>query len=111
MTEHCESCHVGMPLLSEKNIAAELKKISGWLFDPEKKIISKTFQFKGYYQAIAFVNAVAWIAHQEKHHPDLQVSYNTVVVCYQTHEAGGVTKNDLICAKLVNALFVPPANS
>ncbi|OGT45353.1 MAG: hypothetical protein A3E82_06500 [Gammaproteobacteria bacterium RIFCSPHIGHO2_12_FULL_38_11] len=104
MTEHCESCHIGMPLLSDAQLNAELKKLTDWSHNAEKKRIEKTFIFKGYYQVMAFVNAVAWIAHQEKHHPDLQVSYNQVIVQYQTHEAGGVSKNDLICARMVEAL-------
>ena len=105
MSEHCESCHIGMPLLSDSEINAQLKSLANWLYYPDKKIIEKTFHFKGYYQVMAFVNAVAWIAHQEKHHPDLQVSYNRVIVQYQTHEASGVTKNDLICARMVEALI------
>ena len=107
MSEHCESCHIGMPLLSADNLADQLKKLPDWTFDPDKKIIQKVFQFKGYYQVMAFVNAIAWMAHQEKHHPDLMVSYNRVTVQYQTHEAGGITKNDLICARLVEALITP----
>ena len=105
MTEHCESCHFGMPLLSDSDIASQLNALPNWIFQSEKKLIEKTFQFKGYYQVMAFVNAVAWIAHQEKHHPDLAVSYNRVTVQYQTHEAGGVTKNDMICARMVEALI------
>src|SRR3990167_2080753 len=105
MSEHCESCHIGMPLLSAENITEQLKKLSEWHFNTEKNLIEKTFQFKGYYQVMAFVNAIAWMAHQEKHHPDLIVSNNRVIVQYQTHEAGGVTKNDLICARLVEALI------
>ncbi|MCX7126169.1 MAG: 4a-hydroxytetrahydrobiopterin dehydratase [Gammaproteobacteria bacterium] len=105
MTEHCESCHIGMPLLSDTEVNAQLKTLTDWSHNSEKKLIEKTFNFKGYYQVMAFVNAVAWIAHQEKHHPDLQVNYNRVIVQYQTHEAGGVTKNDLICAKMVEALI------
>jgi 4a-hydroxytetrahydrobiopterin dehydratase len=53
---------------------------------------------------MAFVNAVAWIAHRADHHPDLSVHYNRVVVSYSTHDAGGVTGNDLICAARVEAL-------
>lgn len=105
MSEHCESCHIGMPLLSTDQITETLKKLPDWHFDTQKNCIEKTFNFKGYYQVMAFVNAIAWMAHQEKHHPDLMVSYNKVVVQYQTHEAGGVTKNDIICAKLVEALI------
>lgn len=105
MDEHCDSCHVGMPLLSDTEINTQLKSLKDWSYNSEKKLIEKIFSFKGYYQVMAFVNAVAWIAHQEKHHPDLQVSYNRVVVQYQTHEAGGVTKNDVICAKMLEALI------
>ncbi|EKD77199.1 MAG: hypothetical protein ACD_42C00442G0002 [uncultured bacterium] len=105
MNEHCESCHIGMPLLSDHDIVDKLKSLSHWTHDAKKKLIEKTFDFKGYYQVMAFVNAVAWIAHQEKHHPDMTVSYSKVVVQYTTHEAGGVTKNDIICAKLIEALI------
>lgn len=105
MSEHCESCYVGMPLLSDAEIMLQLKTLPHWVHHVDKKLIEKTFQFKGYYQVMAFVNAVAWIAHQEKHHPDLYVSYNRVIVQYTTHKAGGVTKNDFICARLVDALI------
>ena len=97
-----------MPLLNDADITLQLKSLSGWAYHAEKKFIEKKFDFKGYYQVISFVNAIAWIAHHEKHHPDLHVGYNHVVVQYTTHEAGGLTKNDLICARLVNALITPP---
>ena len=93
-----------MPLLSDSEVESQLKALSDWTHDASQKLIEKIFHFKGYYQVMAFVNAIAWIAHQEKHHPDLRVSYNQVTVQYTTHEAGGVTKNDLICAKLVEGL-------
>ncbi len=54
---------------------------------------------------MAFVNATAWISHREDHHPDLSVHYNKCVVSYSTHDAGGVTLNDFICAAKLDALF------
>lgn len=105
MSEHCESCYIGMPLLTATEISAQLTALPQWSYDIEKKLIEKTYEFKGYYQVMAFVNAIAWISHQEKHHPDLMVSYNRVIVQYQTHEAGGITKNDFICAELVEVLI------
>ena len=54
---------------------------------------------------MAFVNAVAYIAHREDHHPDLSVHYNRVIASYSTHDAGGVTLNDCICAAKVEALI------
>ena len=67
--------------------------------------IRKTFVFKNYHQTMAFVNAAAWISHREDHHPDLSVHYNKCVVAYSTHDAGGITLNDFICAAKLDALF------
>ncbi|HEY9150705.1 MAG TPA: 4a-hydroxytetrahydrobiopterin dehydratase, partial [Gammaproteobacteria bacterium] len=60
--------------------------------------------FKNYYQTIAFVNALAWIANQEDHHPDLEVSYNRCTVHFSTHSIGGLSLNDFICAARLDAL-------
>jgi 4a-hydroxytetrahydrobiopterin dehydratase len=54
---------------------------------------------------MAFVNAVAWIAHRENHHPDLEVGYNSCRVSYTTHAIGGLSENDFICAAKVEALL------
>ena len=54
---------------------------------------------------MAFVNALAWIAHREDHHPDLEVHYSRCVVTFATHDAGGVTLNDVICAAKAERLF------
>jgi 4a-hydroxytetrahydrobiopterin dehydratase len=53
---------------------------------------------------MAFVNAQAWIAHAEDHHPDAAFGYNHCTLRFCTHSAGGVTLNDLICAAKVDAL-------
>ncbi len=67
--------------------------------------IEKTFSFANYHETLAFVNALAWIAHHEDHHPDLEVHYNRCVVAFSTHSAGGVTLNDVICAAKAERLF------
>ena len=64
----------------------------------------KTYRFAGYHETMAFVNAIAWIAHRADHHPDLSVHFNRVVVSYSTHDAGGVTGNDVTCAARVESL-------
>jgi 4a-hydroxytetrahydrobiopterin dehydratase len=61
-------------------------------------------KFASYYATIAFVNAVAWIAHREDHHPDMAVGYNTVTITYATHSVGGLTENDFIAAAKIDAL-------
>jgi 4a-hydroxytetrahydrobiopterin dehydratase len=67
--------------------------------------IYRDFEFKNYYKTMAFVNAVAWIAHQENHHPDLFVGYNRCRVQYTTHAIAGLSENDFICAAKVDALI------
>jgi 4a-hydroxytetrahydrobiopterin dehydratase len=101
--KHCKPCEGGTPPMSQKEVSAMLKKLDGWvLYD---HLIGKTFKFKNYYQTIAFVNAVAWVSHQEDHHPDLSVGYNQCHVEYFTHAIGGLSENDFICAAKVDALF------
>lgn len=68
--------------------------------------IRRRFSFSNYYQTIAFVNALAWIAHQQDHHPDLQVGYNHCITHFSTHSVGGLSENDFICAAKVDALVV-----
>jgi 4a-hydroxytetrahydrobiopterin dehydratase len=88
--------------LSQGAVEAMLSALPGWSFDEEA--IVKTYSFKNYYETMAFVNAVAWIAHRENHHPDLTVSYNKCVARYSTHSAGGLSQNDFICAAKVELL-------
>lgn len=102
---HCKPCEGGV----EAYDAARVEQMMGeldkaWEADGEKRTISRTFRLKDYYQTIAFVNAVAWIAHREDHHPDLEVGYNRCIVRYSTHAIGGLSENDFICAAKVDAL-------
>ena len=66
--------------------------------------IEKTYRFDNYYQTMAFVNAVAFIAHTQNHHPDLSVHYNHCVVRLQTHDVGGLSDSDFDCAARFDAL-------
>ncbi len=103
--KHCLPCEGGVPPLTEKAIQPFLAQFTfPWRLDPDLKKISYDFHFKNYYQTMAFVNAVAWIANQENHHPDMEVGYNYCVVNYTTHAIKGLSENDFICAAKVNAL-------
>jgi len=92
----------GAALLSPSELKQRMTALTGW--EHSDKRLTKTFKFANYYETMAFVNAVAYIAHKQDHHPDLSVHYNRVVVVYSTHDAGGVTLNDCICAAKVEAL-------
>ncbi len=91
--------------LSPGEVHRYLEGLGDWELSKDEGSIHSTFQFDNYYQTMAFVNAVAWMAHREDHHPDLEVSYNRCVVRYSTHDAGGLTDNDFICAAKVIALL------
>jgi 4a-hydroxytetrahydrobiopterin dehydratase len=91
--------------LEASQIETLLVEVPGYKTDAQRSAISKEYGFKDFYQTIGFVNAVAFIANQEDHHPDLLVSYAKCRVSFSTHDAGGLTENDFICAARVNALL------
>ncbi|MDH4181610.1 MAG: 4a-hydroxytetrahydrobiopterin dehydratase [Betaproteobacteria bacterium] len=80
-----------------------LAVLPGWQHVADR--VAKTYRFAGWHETMAFVNAVAWIAERAGHHPDLSVHFNRCVVSYSTHDAGGITRNDLVCAARVERLF------
>jgi 4a-hydroxytetrahydrobiopterin dehydratase len=100
---HCKACEPGTAAMTEAQIGLILPQVPGW--EARGGQITKTFKFQNYHQTMAFVNAVAWVAHREDHHPDMEVGYNRCVVRFSTHSAGGLTENDFISAAKVDALF------
>ena len=95
--------------LGEARIRELLPEVPGWdiSVDPVSKqghALTKTFTFKDYYRTMSFVNALAHMANREDHHPDLGVHYDRVVVRYSTHDVGGLSENDFICAAKADAL-------
>ena len=89
--------------LSADEVDAHLGELDGW--QRVDGAIEKTFSFAEFHQTMAFVNALAWVAHRQDHHPDLQVGYNRCTVRFSTHSAHGITANDFICAARIDALF------
>jgi 4a-hydroxytetrahydrobiopterin dehydratase len=100
--QHCKPLE-GQPPMTGADIEEHLKRVVGWaLVDGA---IQKRFDFADYHHTMAFVNAVAWVAHVEDHHPDLLVSYNRCTVRFNTHSVGGISINDFICAAQVDGLL------
>ncbi len=92
--------------LAPAEVAAHLVQAPGWTL--AGGAIERRFSFGDYHHTMAFVNAVAWIAHAEDHHPELQVFYNHCTVRFNTHAVAGLSLNDFICAAKVDALLNPP---
>ena len=101
--EHCRPLPAGTPPLARAEIDALLAEAPGWSYDG--RVISKSYAFEDYHRTMAFVNAVAWIAHREDHHPDLAVGYNRCRVDFSTHSVGGISRNDFICAARIERLL------
>ena len=100
--------HQNRRALGATEIVTHLSKINGeqalgWrLIDGA---LEKTFNFKNFHATIGFVNAVAFIASAEDHHPDLAVSYSRCTVRFNTHDVHGISVSDFFCASKVDALL------
>ena len=99
----CKPCEGGVAPLTAGEVRPMLKGLQGWALDG--KTIAKTYEFKNYFETMAFVNAAAWVSHREDHHPDMVVSYAKCRVAYSTHAIDGLSENDFICAAKLDALL------
>ena len=105
--KHCIPCEGGVCPLNTIDSTKLMTELHNWQLCPDNKFISRDFRFKNFYQTMAFVNAIAWMANLENHHPDLEVGYNHCLVRYTTHAIDGLSENDFICAAKVDTLFKP----
>ena len=100
--------HNNRKALSATEIVTQLSKLNGeqalgWrLIDGA---LEKTYTFKSYHETIGFVNALAFIANTEDHHPDLAVSYSKCTVRFNTHDVDGISVSDFFCASKVDTLL------
>ena len=104
INKKCVSCEGGAPPLTEAQIQEYLPELkTGWKVLENKKI-QKEFVFKGFAEAIAFVNKVANLAEAENHHPDIHIFYRKVTIELWTHSVNGLSENDFILAAKVDNL-------
>ena len=89
-------------LLKDSEIGSRLKHLKGW--KQEGDFITKTFDFKRFMDGISFIDAVANVAEEQEHHPDIHVKYTSITLSVQTHSEGGVTKWDLELAEAIEAM-------
>ncbi|MCX7624283.1 MAG: 4a-hydroxytetrahydrobiopterin dehydratase [Thermomicrobium sp.] len=91
-----------MPRLDDAAIARALEELAGW--EREGDALVREFRLKNFREAMAFVNEVAEVAEELRHHPDIAIRYNRVRLALTTHDAGGVTERDLELARRIDAL-------
>jgi 4a-hydroxytetrahydrobiopterin dehydratase len=104
-TKRCVACTAETPRVAPDEVNRLLQKLPGYKADMLVGSISKVYEFDDFYETMAFVNALAYIAHVEDHHPELAVSYNRCAVTFSTHAIGGLSENDFICAAKIEALL------
>jgi 4a-hydroxytetrahydrobiopterin dehydratase len=103
---HCSACARGTPAMARSQAETLLAQLHGdWQLSADSQHIQRDFLFRDFHQTMAFVNALAWVAHREDHHPDLEVGYRHCLVRYTTHSVGGLSENDFICAAHLDALL------
>lgn len=88
--------------LSEAEIKAALSHLEGWKL--EANALEHLYHFENFVRAMMFVNRVATLAEAEGHHPDIIIAYNRVTLRLTTHDAGGITSNDVEMAEKLNNL-------
>ena len=103
-TKRCAACTADTPRVAPDDVNRMLTTLPGYKADMLVGSISKAYEFADFYETMAFVNALSYIAHAEDHHPELAVSYNRCAVTFSTHAIGGLSENDFICAAKIEAL-------
>ncbi len=92
-----------MPSLSPRQARLRLKALPGWTMGA--RVIRRRFEFKGFLEAVDFVNRVAAKAERANHHPDIDIRWNKVALALTTHDQGGLTEKDFSLARQCDRLF------
>jgi len=103
--EHCQPRKGAEHAIAGARAQELLHALSGWTLAADGKGISKDFKFDDFHRTIGFVNALAYFANREDHHPDLEVGYGHCRVYWSTHDVGGLSLNDFICAAKTEQLI------
>ena len=103
-TLHCEPRKGKEHALPDARIHELLAPLPDWQLAGDGKSIVKTYRFQNFYETLAFINAVGWMANRQDHHPDLEAGYNRCVLHWSTHDVGGLSMNDFICAAKTDGL-------
>jgi len=107
--QHCvprRGDHHRLPLSEAQRLLAQLPQ---WTLAADGQSLSRLYRFKDFVGAVGFVNALCAMAEAEDHHPDLDVGYGRCGVRYNTHDVGGLSLNDFICAARADALYAGQA--
>ncbi|MBI4507883.1 MAG: 4a-hydroxytetrahydrobiopterin dehydratase [Chloroflexi bacterium] len=102
--QKCVPCRGGVPPLAAEQLAPLLAQLTSWQVEDDKKLI-KSYRFKNFVEAVAFVNAVTTVAEDEGHHPDLYVRWGEVRAYLWTHKIDGLTESDFFMAAKMDRVY------
>ena len=102
--EPCQS-QKGMQALDSEHITRLLVLLPSWELGDDAHSITKDFRFPDFHHTLGFINAVGFIANQQDHHPDIEAGYGHCRLRWSTHDVGGLSRNDFICAARAEALL------
>jgi 4a-hydroxytetrahydrobiopterin dehydratase len=101
----CKACEGGIEAMTADAAQAAMAELHpSWRLDPTMTQLERDYTFPNFLRTMSFVNALAHIANEEDHHPDLQVGYNYCRIVYTTHAIQGLSENDFICAAKTDRL-------
>ena len=101
----CEPCQGGTPPLDREAATRLLADLhADWRLDDAGRALARRFEFKGFAKAVQLANLAAWHADKQGHHPDVTFGWGYCTILYTTHELGGLSENDFICAAKLDAL-------
>lgn len=98
-----------MPKLDEAARKQALEQLPLWREVPGRDVIARKFEFRDFNEAFGFMSRVALLAERMDHHPEWMNVYKTVDVRLTTHDAGGLTENDIKMAKAIDGYAHPPS--
>lgn len=100
----CEPCRGDTPPFTPEQIALYLPHVSSeWRLVEDAKL-QRTFKWRSFLRSMLFVNAVAYLAEQEGHHPDMLINFTRVTVELTTHAIHGLSRNDFIMAAKIDQM-------
>jgi 4a-hydroxytetrahydrobiopterin dehydratase len=103
--QHCQPRKGKEDAIDASQAADLLQQLPGWKLRDDGKALSKDFRFDDFHRTLGFINAVGFMANQEDHHPDLEAGYGHCRVTWSTHDVGGLSLNDFICAARTEVLL------
>jgi len=103
--QHCQPRKGKQHALAAEEAAKLLRALPGWQLRENGKAIVKDFKFEDFHRTLGFINAVGFMANHEDHHPDIEAGYGHCQLLWSTHDVGGLSMNDFICAARVDALL------